>query len=470
MVGFLGAAVLLAPAVFGLGVMAALVVGIVVAKRPRAKRIWATLLSLAVLLAAWVAFGIGAMVSAQVAQQVGLMALVSGGSLVVALLAIWRPFAPKARYAAIGVVAVLVAAPAAAIAAQEIWRANLTVIGEADLQIDLARYEPFGADTLAASLDQPASLRLTGDLPRLDGATALYPVYASFARATYPEARYEAGGADAYLSGLGEPSAVACSTTAYAFDKLVQREADAVFLMGVSQEQFARAAELGLELKLTPIGREAFVFFVNQRNPVSDLSAQDIRRIYSGEITNWASVGGRAAGIEAYQRNANSGSQTAFLNIMGDTPAMTPPLEEETTFMSMTGVVSQALDYRNASGAIGFSFRYYLEQMILSDEIKMLSVDGFAPTPANIASGDYPFTVEFFAVTVASFDPARAGAGYADEAAAYYADEAAAYGWGADSAADEARAGQTERLIDWITSAQGQELVERVGYVRAAPR
>lgn len=63
-------------------------------------------------------------------------------------------------------------------------------------------------------------------------------------------------------------------------------------------------------LKLTPIGREAFVFFVNKRNPVDSLTVEQIKDIYSGTVTNWKEVGGKKASIRAFQREENSGSQT----------------------------------------------------------------------------------------------------------------------------------------------------------------
>ena len=52
--------------------------------------------------------------------------------------------------------------------------------------INLRQYTPFSAGNKLARLPAEASLKLTENLPILDGATALYPVYASFAQAVYP--------------------------------------------------------------------------------------------------------------------------------------------------------------------------------------------------------------------------------------------------------------------------------------------
>lgn len=58
------------------------------------------------------------------------------------------------------------------------------------------------------------------------------------------------------------------------------------------------------------------MFFVNARNPVDELSIDQIKRIYSGEITNWQEAGGEDEAIRAFQRPKDSGSQTALENLM----------------------------------------------------------------------------------------------------------------------------------------------------------
>ncbi|WP_279401693.1 substrate-binding domain-containing protein [Piscibacillus salipiscarius] len=63
-------------------------------------------------------------------------------------------------------------------------------------------------------------------------------------------------------------------------------------------------------LNMTPIGREAFVFFVHADNPVDSLKVEEIQGIYSGNITNWKEVGGEDVEIRAFQRPEGSGSQT----------------------------------------------------------------------------------------------------------------------------------------------------------------
>jgi phosphate transport system substrate-binding protein len=229
---------------------------------------------------------------------------------------------------------------------------------------------------------------------------------------------------------------VACSRTEEAFENLIDGYSDLVFLMGVSEEQKVRAEAAGVELQLTPIGREAFVFFVHRRNPVSDLSVQDVKRIYSGEVTNWQQVGGKDDPIRAYQRPENSGSQTALLQLMGDLPLMAAP--EKDIYSTMEGMYHAVADYKNYKNSLGYSFRFYVNEMINENQVKLLALEGINPTVEHIAAGTYPAADDFYAVTAVL---------------------------GEDSAAGDPRAENTAKLLEWIRSPQGQSLVQATGYV-----
>ncbi len=286
-------------------------------------------------------------------------------------------------------------------------------------------YRPFAEDSLVKTLDEPATLRFSkgDDLPRMDGATALYPVYAAFCQAVYPSS--------AAKDGLYK--IITCSTTSYAYESIVDGSCDIIFVAGPSKEQEAYAAQKGVELVYTPIGREAFVFFVHPKNPVDGLSLEQIRSIYSGETTRWNQLGARGLGrILAYQRDEGSGSQTALERfVMGDTPLMTP--KKEQILDAMGGMVEQVSSYKNQRNAIGYSFRFYCTALMKDFNVKLLKIDGVAPTLENIENGSYPLASSFYAVT--------------------------------RSDADE----NTLALLEWITGPQGQALVEKTGYTPITP-
>ncbi|HSP21507.1 MAG TPA: substrate-binding domain-containing protein [Planococcus sp. (in: firmicutes)] len=285
-----------------------------------------------------------------------------------------------------------------------------------DSEVDLFAYEPFKESEKLARLEGKASFQIEGEVPILDGATALYPLFAAFAEATYPEGLYEP------YSGP-----VATTTTPSAYSRLIKGNADVIFAAEPSDGQKQAAEEAGVELKLTPIGREAFVFFVNSRNPVNDLSSEDIRGIYSGGFGNWKELGGKDDEIRPFQRPENSGSQTMFIKFMEDKEIKEPETEELAE--GMGGIIEEVASYRNYKNAIGYTFRFYSTEMIRNDKIKLISVDGIEPSIKNIRSGKYPLTSEFYAVTAGTENP------------------------------------NVQPFIDWILSEEGQKLVEGTGFV-----
>ena len=288
---------------------------------------------------------------------------------------------------------------------------------------DFRDYLPLQEESPLARLEEESTLRFAADekLPRMDGATALYPVYAAFAQATYPE---ELASWDRW----DLEKQVDCSTTSYAYKRIVKGDCDIIFVAGPSKEQEDYAREQGVELVYTPIGREAFVFFVNPKNPIEGLTLEQLRGVYSGQITRWDELGAPGLGeILPYQRSEGSGSQTALERfVMQDTPLM--PAEEETVMGGMGDIVEQVSSYKNQRGAIGYSFRFYVTGLMRDFDVKLLQINGVAPTVENIENGSYPLASYFYAVTRAD--------------------------------ADE----NTLALLDWITGPQGQALVEKAGY------
>jgi phosphate transport system substrate-binding protein len=283
--------------------------------------------------------------------------------------------------------------------------------------VNLYEYIPFGKDSRVISLNGNSSLKLFENLPKLDGATALYPVYASFVQAVYPSSDY-----NSFYQGI-----VKCTQTPSAYENLINGDVDIVFCAEPSKDQIAMAVERGLEFNMTPIGKDAFVFFVNKNNHINNIASEQIRGIYSGNITNWEDIGGENNLIIPYQRPQNSGSQTILESIMGETPIMEPL--KENVVGGMGGIIEQVSVYRNYTNAIGYSFLFFSTEMVKNDEIKLLSVDGIMPTKENIQSNKYVFSGTFYAIK---------------------------------------KGNETEnvnKFIEWILSEEGQYLIEKTGYI-----
>lgn len=197
--------------------------------------------------------------------------------------------------------------------AHGIYQDSLPTVDDRSLM--LLDYQPFSRDNQLVTLDEPADFQLEPPWAlRLDGATALYPVYAAFAQAVFPES-------DDYVPFH---STVECNGTIDAYQRLINGEVDMIFAAAPSQAQLEAAEHAGMELHMTPIGSEAFVFFVNSKNPITGLTVEQVRGIYTGAITNWFQVGGRRQSIRPFQRAENSGSQSALQRLMGDLPLIEP--------------------------------------------------------------------------------------------------------------------------------------------------
>lgn len=285
-----------------------------------------------------------------------------------------------------------------------------------NVNIDCNEYLPFVEDSKIVKLGYMASLKLEENLPILDGAAAVFPVYSAFVNATYPNTVSLNDGTFEY------------NNTVLGYKLLAQKETDIFFGAYPSEEQIAYANEQGTEFEYTRIGTEAFVFFVHKDNPIESLTTEQLQGIYSGKITNWKDVGGKDEEIVAFQRNNGSGSQSMLIRFMNGIEIMEAPTEQVNDFM--VGIINKVASYKNKTNSIGFSFRYYLEGIIQNPDIKMLSVDGVSPTVANIKSGAYSITTPLYAVT------------YKGNAKR-----------------------NVQKLLDWVLSSEGQEIIEKTGYV-----
>ena len=281
--------------------------------------------------------------------------------------------------------------------------------------INVHEYLPFREDSKIVKIDSK-TLKLTDNLPVIDGAAAFFPVYSAFVNAVYPETTELYDGVFEYNNTPG------------GYQLLAEKGIDLFLGVYPSEEQKAYAEECDTTFVYTPVGTEAFVFFVHKDNPIDNLTTEQIKGIYSGEITNWKQVGGKNEEIAAFQRNEGSGSQSMLQRFMGDTPIMEAPTEMVNTMMS--GIIEQVSSYRSKSNSIGFSFRYYVEGIIQNPDIKVLSVDGVAPTAENIRNGRYPIVTPMYAVTY-----------------------------------EENTNENVDLLLQWILSEEGQYIIEETGYV-----
>ena len=281
---------------------------------------------------------------------------------------------------------------------------------------------------------------IPGNYPTVDGSTVMVPMAVEFAR-QHLDPRFEKD-----LTQLAN-----FSTTPYAYERLFNPGEEmyaCVIVDGGMLEyrptgcpldlflgtapgpgELAIAARHGVTPVIKPICRDGFVFITHKDNPVESLTLEQLRGIFSGKITNWKEVGGKDEAIRAFQREPGSGSQTGMEDlVMQGTPMGKP--EKVMVQMFMSSLVEAVAEYQNATASIGYTYRYYIDNLYKDERIKTIAVEGVAPTDENVISGAYPLSVNYVGVI-------RAG--------------------------DENEPGGL--FLDWILSEEGQACVAQAGYI-----
>ena len=141
-------------------------------------------------------------------------------------------------------------------------------------------------------------------------------------------------------------------------------------------------------LKETVLAYDGIAIIVHPDNPVSDLSIEQIAKLYTGEITNWKDVGCSDAEVVLIGREAGSGTRDGFESITG-TKDKCQYRQELTSTGDVITAVSQNPD------AIG-----YASLAAIKDSVKALSVDGVTPSETTVKDGSYQVQRPFVLVTV----------------------------------------------------------------------
>ncbi|MCL2627382.1 MAG: substrate-binding domain-containing protein [Oscillospiraceae bacterium] len=256
------------------------------------------------------------------------------------------------------------------------------------------------------------------NFPRMDGSTSTAPLAEAAASVLLGEHR----------SAVGELAIF--NRTTQAFRNLAAGLCDILIVSEPTPEVFGELSDMGFEIEIAPIATDALVFIVNTSNPIDNLTTQQLRDIYTGEITNWSEVGGENIKIEPFQRNAEAGSQVLMEKlVMAETPMMPAPLQHVS--FGMGDLISAIKSFDGSHNAIGYTVFYYAEDMRMAEGLKIISVDGVRPGTNTIRSGQYPFLNPYY-VVIGTNEPI-------------------------DSPA--------RIMFNWLLSDEGQRLVGMEGYV-----
>ena len=141
----------------------------------------------------------------------------------------------------------------------------------------------------------------------------------------------------------------------------------------------------GLEENIVAI--DGIATITNKSNKVTNLTKDQLAKIYTGQITNWKDLGGQDEAIVVIGREAGSGTRGAFEELLG--------IEEQCQYaqeLNETGAVLAKV--AKTSGSIG-----YVSLDVLDDTVSPLQLDGVEPSEKTVKDGSYALQRPFVMAT-----------------------------------------------------------------------
>lgn len=264
-------------------------------------------------------------------------------------------------------------------------------------------YRPKGAGAESAVMTPTAqTLGITyEDYPRIDGSTSTLGLVRAVWRAMVDDSSAAFGAGYPEEAGKTVPS----------YHKLLDGEADMIFVPYASEDVLQAADDAGVELEFHKVAAEALIFITPKDNSADNITREQVRSIYlDNAIDNWKKLGGPRRKLVPICRNADSGSQSQLDNLVLDNEPMHPAIEKNHVELTMEGMLDQVAYYHSGgfdgkptrSYALGYTLYSYLINMTemtgVGDNLKILDYEGITPERENIADGSYPLADGYYAV------------------------------------------------------------------------
>ncbi len=222
-----------------------------------------------------------------------------------------------------------------------------------------------------------------GDFPVMDSSTARKPLtaalYSFFCEST----------------GYGGTMPL-CSTTHGAWLNIADGKADVALLAAPTAEEQEYLDSKDVEVEMKLYGGDGLVFIGGTACGVEDLTLDQLRAIYRGEITNWKELGGADHAIRVLFRDDQSGSQRLFESLLWKGQEV--PDFASLGFDRMDEMSTIVWEILDDPYAIGYSIMTYLNDVYAREELLCFSLEGYTATPENIRAGNYPLGTRGYVV------------------------------------------------------------------------
>jgi len=259
----------------------------------------------------------------------------------------------------------------------------------------------FAALTASVSLSSAAKLVIKGS----DTLGAkLVPMLAEDYKAKNPGTNFE-------IAAEGSTTGIAAIIDGTAQIGMSSRRAKAT--------EVSAASAKGVTLKPTIVAWDGIAVIVSDKNPVSSLSARQVEQIFTGDIADWSAIGGSSGKISVYTRNTSSGTYADFKEL-----AM-KKRDYAGSSQKLAGneqIASEVAKNPNGIGYVGLAYT-------TAPGIKVVAIDGATPSKESVLGKKYPYARPTFYYT--NGEPA----------------------------------GEAAKFIEFTHSAEGREIIEKVGFV-----
>jgi len=178
----------------------------------------------------------------------------------------------------------------------------------------------------------------------------------------------------------------------------------------------------GKEVVEVPVALDGLAVYVNDKNPVSELTIEQIRKIYTGAIKNWKDVGGRDERIILYSRENNSGTYVYFKEHVLENADYYPTAQ---TLPGTAAVINAVARDPRSIGYGGIAYGKGIKPLRVKKDADSPAIE---PSMENVVTGAYP--ISRFLYWYLAGQPT----------------------------------GGLKKLVDWVMSKEGQAVVENVGY------
>ena len=230
--------------------------------------------------------------------------------------------------------------------------------------------------TTALIISTAVGVASAADKIVIDGSTTVGPIakaYAEYfmaARADVNITVSESG------SGNGAKSLVNATCTVAAMSRPMK------------DSEFKAAADKGIQPVAHVIALDGLPILVHPSNPVQDLTIEQVRKIYLGEIRNWKDVGGPDKAIVTISRDTNSGTYETFAKLVMEKQK----IHENCEYVGSNGAIRQRV--QSTPSAIGYAGLGFVDKTV-----KALRINGIYPSAETVQTGEYAVARPLFMYT-----------------------------------------------------------------------